>query len=223
MELTLKEKFILLALNPQKGTNLIPTFIGHGIAGAILMELAGLKKIDIKDNRIILIDHKKTGDKQLDYFIEVLQAARKPMKVKIIINKMQSKASKIKKPLLAGLVAKRYLHKERKRFLFIRYTVYPSANRKYRDNLIEHIRRFVLRDIEADDDISLLCGLAGATQLIRKFFHTKEERKFARVRLKSIIKDSAVDQAVDETVKAVQAAIAVSIATTAVIATSSSH
>lgn len=222
MEPTLKEKFILLALHPQKGTNLIPTFIGHGIAGAMLMELAELKKINIEENRIILTDHKRTGDKQLDYFIETLHAAGKPMKVKNIINKMQAKTSKIKRPLLDKLVASRYLHKVRKRFLFISYSVYPSANRKYRDDMIEQIRRYVLRNIQADNDISLLCGLVGATRLTHKFFRTREERKIARVRIKEIIKESAVDQAVDETVKAVQAAIAISIATTAVV-TSSSH
>lgn len=223
MEITLKEKFILLAMNPEKGTNLIPTFIGHGIAGAILLELAGLKKVNIEDNRIIVTDSKRTGDEQLDLVLAYLKDAGKPLKVKTIINKFQGKASKIKKPLLAGLVNKRFLHRNEKRFLFFKYNLYPSANRKYRDDLIEHIRRLILRDIKSEDDIPLLAGLTGATQLFTKFFRDRKERKLARKRVKQIVKENEIEGAIDETVKAVQAAIAVSIATTAVVATASSH
>lgn len=222
MDLTLKEKFVLLAMHPRKGTNLIPTFIGHGIAGALLLELAGLGKIRISDKRISLIDAKKTGDPRLDYLIEMLQQAGKPLKVKNLITKLQGKSSKIRRPLIAGLVRKRYLHEEHKRFLIIPYKRYPSANRKYRDDMIEQIRRLVLRKVESDSDIALLTGLVGATRLFTKFFHTRDERMLAKKRIKEIVKDSAVDQAIDETVKAVQAAVAVSIATTAVV-TSSSH
>lgn len=222
MDLSLKEKFILLALNPEKGTNLIPTFIGHGIAGAMLMELAGMDKIRIEDDRIKLVDRKSTGNEQLDYMTEVIGKSSKPMKVKSILQKLQGKSSRIKKPLIQGLVKKRFLHEKQKRFLFIKYKVYPSANRKYRDDLVEHIRRLVLRDIKLDDDIPLLTGLVGATQLHNKFFKRREERKIAKKRIKEIVQQNKIDKAIDETVKAVQAAVAVSIATTAAVSVAAS-
>lgn len=221
MDLTLKEKFVILAMHPEKGTNLIPTFIGHGIAGAVLLELAALKKIKIEDNRISLLDAKSTGDPQLDYMIDVLNNNSRP-KVKNIIAKVQGKTSKLKKPIIAGLNKKRYLKTLNKRFLFISYKRYPSANLSYRKDLVEHIRRLVLRNIKHDDDIALLTGLAGATNLSAKFFKTSEERKKAKKRIKEIVKESQVDQAIDATVKAVQAAVLISIVTTTAV-TSSSH
>lgn len=217
MDLTLKEKFILLALHPEKGTNLIPTFIGHGIAGAMLLELAGLNKISIDDDRIRLVDHKGTDDDQLDYMVGIISNSGRALKVKSIIQKVQGKSSKIKKPLIAGLVKKRFLHEKQKNFLFIKYKVYPSANRKYRDEMIAHIRRLVLRDTIHDEDIALLTGLIGATQLQNKFFKGREERKIAKKRIREIVKQNKIDKAIDETVKAVQAAVAISIATTAAI------
>lgn len=40
MELTLKDKFVILAYDPVKGHNLASNYIGFGIGGAILLELA---------------------------------------------------------------------------------------------------------------------------------------------------------------------------------------
>lgn len=215
MNLTLKEKFLILALHPEKGSNMIPTYIGYGIAGAMLLELAELQKIKIENKRVKLIDHKTTGDDQLDYLIEILNRPGNPLKVKSVISKIQGKSSRIKKPLLTALVKKRYLREEQKRFLFIRYKRYPLANRSFRKDLVEHIRRLVLRNMKFDDDIPLLAGLAGATRLSVKFFRSREEKKIAKKRIQEIIKESQIDQAIDETVKAVQAAVMVSVATTA--------
>lgn len=222
MDLSLKEKFALLALHPDNGTNIIPTFIGHGLAGAILLELAALEKLKVVDHRIILLDHKHTGDAQLDYIMDVVKAYSKPPKVKNLIAKVQGKTSRIKKPIIEGLIKKRYLRLVEKKFLFIRYKRYPSGNQSYRKDLIEHIRRLVLRKITFDNDTTLLAGLCGATRLSYKFFKGGEERKTARKRIKEIVKENEIDQAVDATVQAVQAAVMASIViTSAAVATTS--
>lgn len=221
MDLSLKEKFLLIAFQPEKGYNMSPSFIGYGIAGAMLLELAGMGKLKIEDNRVKLLDGKKTGDEQLDYLIEILKGSDKSFKVKAIISKIQGKSSKIKKPLIEGLVKKRYLREVVKRFLIFRYKRYPSLNTSYRKDLVEHIRRLVLRNIKSDDDIPLLTGLAGACRISDKFFRTREERKIARKRIKEIVKESDVDHAIDETIKAVQAAIMVTIAASAAVGSAS--
>lgn len=92
MELTIKEKFVLLACHPSKGYNLAPTSIRYGIAGAMLMELAELKKIQIQDKRVKLLDTKKTGDILLDEFLRLLTKPSKPYRVKTAITKVQAAA-----------------------------------------------------------------------------------------------------------------------------------
>ncbi len=221
MELTLKQKFVILAYHPVKGHNLASNYIGYGIAGAILLELAGLKRINIEDKRIRLLDSHKTGDKLLDEAITYLSNSSRPLKVKALISKIQAKPKRFKKPIVAELIEGRYLREVRKKFLIFPYRRYPSANPSYRKDLIEYIRRLVLRYDGSDQDIAMLAGLAGACRFAPKFFRTKEERKKAKARIKEIVKDSQIDKAIDETIKAVQAAVLVSVTTSAAVATSS--
>jgi len=220
MELTLKQKFVILAYDPVKGHNLASNYIGYGIAGAILLELAGLKKINIDDNRIKLLDTHKTGDKLLDEAIAYLSSASKPLRVKALISKIQAKPGRFKKPIVQDLVDKRYLRVDRKRFLIFPYNRYPSANPSYRKDLVEYIRRLVLRKDGSDNDIAMLTGLAGACRFAPKFFMTKEEKKKAKIRIKEIVKDSQIDKAIDETIQAIQAAVLISITTTAAVTSS---
>ena len=81
----------------------------------------------------------------------ILEKSKKSMKVKALIFKVQGKNKKIKKPLIAGLLRKRYLRSDEKHFLFIRYFRYPSGNISYRNDMVEYIRRLVLRDIKPED------------------------------------------------------------------------
>ncbi|MCK4568700.1 MAG: GPP34 family phosphoprotein [Bacteroidales bacterium] len=221
MELSLKEKFVILAYDPTKGNNLASNYIGYGIAGAMLLELAGMKKISIDNKKIKLLDSHKTGDDLLDHAIEIIRNSSKPFKVKALIGKIQNKPAKYKKPIINGLVKKRYLRKVHKKFLIFPYKRYPSANPGYRNNLVEYVRRLVLRKTESDSDIPFLVGLAGACRFSGKFFRTKEERKTAKTRIKEIVKESEVDQAIDETIKAVQAAVMAAVITSAALTSSS--
>ena len=217
--ISLKEKFIMLAYHPEKGSNMAQNYLGYGIAGALLLELAGLKRIVIEDKKVKLIDHKKTGDKQLDLVVDLLIRAGKPLRVKALVFKLQGKNKTVRRPIMEGLLRKRYLRAEKKRFLFFKYFMYPSGNVSYRRDLEEQIRRLVLRGIPAEDpDVALLIGLAGACRFAPRFFRNRQERKAASKRIKQIIKESPVDAAIDETIKAVQAAIMATIVTSAVVA-----
>ncbi|MEE4257671.1 MAG: GPP34 family phosphoprotein, partial [Bacteroidales bacterium] len=72
MELTLKEKFLILAYDPVKGKNLATNFISYGLAGAILMELAELNRIKIEKKRVKLTGHQRTGDHVLDNALSLI-------------------------------------------------------------------------------------------------------------------------------------------------------
>lgn len=218
MELSLKERFVLLSFNPKNGTNLAGNFMSYGLGGAMLLELANLKKIAIEDGRVRLLDSKKTGDEILDTLIKVLQDHEKPYKVKNLVSYINRKSKSFKKPVVASLVKQRYLKEEKKRFLIFKYLRHPVANNSYRNKMVEQIRRLVLRKTESEPDIPLLAGLAGACQFAPKFFKTKEERKIAKKRINEIIKESQIDAAIDETIKAIQAAVLIAVTTTATTA-----
>lgn len=205
----------MLCYHPRKGHNLIPAYIGYGIAGAMIFELAAMKKIKITDKRINLLDNKKTGDELLDGLIDMMSGVSRPYKVKTVIGKLRWKTGKLKRSILSELVRKRYLREERKRFLIFRYKRYPVANYSFRKNLLENIRRLVLRNIDSEEDIPLLAGLSGACRLSPRFFKGKEEKKLAGKRIKEIVRENQVDKVIEETIRAVEAAVAVSVTTTA--------
>jgi len=176
MELTLKENFVLIAFDPETGRNRASNFFGYGLAGAILMELAELKKVKIENKRVVITDSHRTGDIFLDEAMTVISDSPRPIKVKSFLGKIQRKTKKFKKPLIQALVEKRYLREHRKRFLFIPYRLFPSANISYNKDLVESIRKLVLRGVDADGQIVMLAGLAGACKFSNKFFRSKEDQ-----------------------------------------------
>jgi len=222
MDLTLKEKYLMLAYDPVKGKNLATNFISYGLAGAILMELAEHNRIRIKNKRVILTDHHRTGDHILDNTLSLIGRGSRSLKVKSIVGKINRKPRQFRKALIRQLVEKRYLKEVKKRFLFIPYKLYPSANISYSKTLIDRFRRLVLRNEYAEDHhLVMLAGLAGACKFSGKFFKTKEERKRAKIRIKAIVKESEIDTAIAETIREVQAAVLVTVTTTAAVAGSS--
>jgi hypothetical protein len=220
MELSLKEKFLILAYHPEKGIRIAGSFMSYGIGGAILMELAELGKISIEKKRVKLLSTQNTGDAALDNAIELLRKSTRPMRIKSLIGKIAHKPLKFKKLLINRLVDKRILKAERKRFLIFPYYRYPTYKKEYRNDLIDKLRMLILKKTEVDNDTVMLAGLAGACQFINKFFPTKRERKIVKPRVKEIMADSQVDKAIDETIRAIQAAVIVSVTTTAAISAS---
>ena len=101
MQLNLFEKFILLALDQNKGKFLIDTLsLNYGIAGAILLELSEMNKISIKNKKIIVTDKKLTKISIVDACIKLINNSRKKRKAKYWIYKIGNKSSGFKKLIL---------------------------------------------------------------------------------------------------------------------------
>lgn len=215
---SLKEKFMLLCLHPEKGKIYWDAqYYIYGVTGAILLELAGLQKIKIADKRLIVTDGKKTGDIVLDFVVDLLGQSQKEKKVQTWMQRFSSfsMARRIKRMILDGLVEKRILGKEEATFLFFfKYYRYPARENKIRTSLLKNIGDYVIRDRESEPDIKLLASLVGSAQITSRVFE-KADRKAARKKLKELNKGNEVSQIVGETVTAVQAAIVASVAVTA--------
>ena len=80
MELNLVDKFILLALDDDKGTFAREPFaLTYGLAGAILLELSFKEYIDVVDKKVILRNHKRVGDPFLDSCLEKFINSKKTL------------------------------------------------------------------------------------------------------------------------------------------------
>ena len=219
-ELTLKEKYVLLAWHPEKGKpSILSGYHSYGIAGAVMLELAELKKIKIEDKKVILSDAKKTGDEALDIVIERLANARRNKRISTWISKFAQSGTykKIKNIILGGLVEKLFLKKEEATALFFfKYHKYPARDTRLRESMIDDIRKVVLKRQLGTRDTYLLTGLAGATRITGAFFG-RGERSKARKRIKEIMKSNDIAKALDGTIAAIQTAIIGSIAASAAV------
>lgn len=227
-DLTLKENFTLLCYHPEKGRMLhTASYASYGIAGAVMLELAGMGKYKIENEKVVLHDSKPTGDKALDIVIDKIAKSGRQKKLKTWISFIVQSGliGKIKQAIRDSLVAKRVFSKREKTALFIfKYNRYPARNTRPRRNLIAEINNVVIKRQIGNKDTLLLIALVGATKMESSFF-LHEDRKAARKRIKEIIKGNEVAKMLDSTVNAVQAAVITTITTTAVIsaATTSSH
>lgn len=218
--LTLKEKYILLAYHPERGRPLaFSSYHSYGLTGAVLLELADQDKVKIEDKKVILKNKKKTGDMALDLAIEKISSVKNRKKTQTWISRLANSGSyrKIKNNVLDGLVRKKVLRKEEGKALWIfKYQKYPVRDIGMRRSLVSEIRDVVLKNHLGTKDIYLLIGLIGATKLTNSVFE-RGERKKARKRIREVMKSNDVAKALDGTVAAVQTAIIASIAASAAV------
>ena len=224
MELSIPEKFLLLAQHPTKGKFIISGLqLQYGIAGSVLLEMSVDKQIEIRNKVLVLNSTKgKSNPVIVDLELQIRDAA-KPRKIRYWINKLARRYTKLKNYYLEELQRKRIIRIERKKFLgLIPYKKTYLVDSRLQRDLIRELKKAVLSRQEISNEQVVLLGLIEACKMQKIFTTDPQELKRIKKALKEIIKDSPIAGSIDETIKQVQAAIFVTmIATTA--ATSSSH
>ena len=76
--LTFVEEIVLLALDDKKGkfVDLPPLALDQALAGAALLELAFLSRVDTDLTHLMLVSDKATGDKMLDPILRQIAGAK---------------------------------------------------------------------------------------------------------------------------------------------------
>lgn len=220
LELTLKEKFLLLCYDPNKGRVLhSTTFSAYGVVGAIMLELAELGKIKVDNKKLRLVDAKTTGDEALDLVIERIAKSKRQKKISTWVSRIAQGGlyRKIKAAVRQSLISKRILSKrENTALLIFKYSRYPARNTRPRRLLIADIQNVVLKRQIGAKEIMMLTALVGATKMSDSFF-IHEDRRKARKRIKEIMKSNEITKVLDNTITGVQTAIITAITTTAII------
>ena len=212
-DLTLVEKFVLLARHPEKARFVTAgTQLWYGIAGALLMEMSLQERIEIRDGRVNLKNDKKITDPMLSEIAGMMGKAAKSRKIRYWINRIYRNANKYKKEIITDLVKKGVLRQERKNFLgLIPYTSNYIRDRRTREKLIRHFKMAVLHPSSTEvtgADLALL-GLIEASKMHKTLSSDKDELKRIKKELKQVIEKSPIAGIVDKTIKEVQAAIMV--------------
>ncbi|MCF8372378.1 MAG: GPP34 family phosphoprotein [Bacteroidales bacterium] len=214
MELTLSEKILLIALDDEKGHLVnLGSNMQFGLAGAILMELAAQKKIDVREKTVHLTQPGPVSNSILNEAISLIRQSSKPRKLNYWIMKFSNRATKWKKMILKSLVYKHILVEKEKRFLgIIPYKRYPMVNPSYENEVKNRIRKITMQGSVANEEELMLIGLVHTCDLSSEIFQDKSERKIAKKKMKELSAHNPYSKVIDETQAAITAAIVVSIA-----------
>ncbi|MEE4196168.1 MAG: GPP34 family phosphoprotein [Bacteroidales bacterium] len=225
MQLNLIEKFILIALDARKGKFVIDSLsLNYGIAGAILLELSEMNRIDIEKKRLILIDDKLTDNEVINASIKTIRKTHKKRTAKFWVNKIGNSGSRYKKQILRDLSGKNILSVRRKSYFFgiFNFYSYPLIDPEYRNELTRHLLGIARGQKKADLESLLLLSLLNSCKLSRTLFPSKKEYKEANKRIKELTRDIEISDAVQKTLKEIQTAVLVATTSAFLAATSSS-
>ncbi len=219
--LNLAEKFIVLAMHPNKPRYLISDqAIIAGLTGAILLDLTLEGKLEIR-NQIL---HAKSGNSQISAthaeYLNIIQTSTKERKIKHWIQKFTNKSQSRRKQIHEGLKSKGFVKIEYKRFLFIPYIKAYLIRKNERSKLIEEIRSILIYSKKPNAEMAPILGLIEAGKMYRVISKNRSEVKDFRKKLKEIMKSDLIASGVNQVITEMQAAVTAAIIVSTVAVTS---
>jgi len=225
MNLSIPEKFLLLAQHPDKGRLIISGLqLQYGMIGALLLQMSVEKRISIENDLVTLKSGKGSPDPILSEIELLIRNSKKKRKIRYWMRRLSRKSTKFKKATLENLASARILRIEPKKFLgIIPYKNVYLVNWRLRDELVKQLKKSLVSKQELTNEKVVLLGLVEATKMYKIFTTDKAELKRIKKALKESIKENEIAATVDKTIKEVQAAIISTIIVSSVVTSSGSH
>lgn len=208
--LTFAEEILLLALDDKKDTikPLPIQAMKFALAGALLMELAMLDRIDTDLQTLKVIKGDPTGDVLLDEALRKLQGMREEQSTSYWLNELAWQETDLQEQVLGRLVDKGVLKLEDRKILWV-FAVrrYPMMD----DQEVQEVRSRLQKVITTGDIPSprdaVLIGLVNACQLFDQVF---EEQELARLqpRISELAKLDLIGREVARAVNDISLAVA---------------
>ncbi len=211
MQLTMPEEMTLLLLDDRTGrpVGLPPPAADFAIAGAVLMELSLLLRIDTDLERVMVTSHKPTGDAVLDEALVMLTTSQGMRDSRHWITTIGKKAELFRSMLLGRLADKGVLRREEGRFLWVfADRRYPKAAEGVAEikEVRTRLRELILSDEIPEPRDSLLLGLCRATGLVPLLL-TPIELEETQQRVDDIADLEELNRSLAEVIRQVQASM----------------
>ena len=204
------EEILLLALDENTGRlHALPErALEFALAGAVLMELAFLGRLDTDATQLIVADTSPTGDAVLDEALKVLPKSETNLTIQKALARVALKAEPLQKLLFDSLVRKGILAKKDQKFLWmLSERRYPVMDNREEREVRGRIRDVVLTpDAIPDPRDVVLIGLMDACDLSHVVFGA-EELETAGERIKQISRMDFIVQAIAKDIGEIQQAI----------------
>lgn len=207
LDINIPERLFILMIDDEKGAFAASDkpMLPYGLAGAALAELALTNKIQLKSDRLVLVDPTPVGDAWFDEILADIAAEKKPRKLSRWVEEISRK--EIVKKVASQLIERNVIRVEKKRYLWIiPYEVYPQIDASAKYWVKQHMRSIVMAGEKAEvRDIALL-SLLKACNLLRLVF-TRDERKYANKKVDELVNGEVFGKAVAKLLEEMEAAM----------------
>ncbi|GLY07267.1 MULTISPECIES: GPP34 family phosphoprotein [Actinoplanes] len=203
----LLEEFVLLA-HDDRGARIIDSGrIDHGLGGAILMELALARRIDVADRKVVVSAGDPVGIPAADEALDRIAGDARPRKAVHWVSRF---ARGTQKRVLHDLVAAEVLRVEQTPMLLVftrtRYPAVAGPEAPARTDARQRVHSAVTRPDPITPRTAALCALVAATGMEHGLLPDLD-RKRVRARLAEISEGDWAAAAVRRAIQDVQAAV----------------
>ncbi|TGE38541.1 GPP34 family phosphoprotein [Desulfosporosinus fructosivorans] len=198
MVLSLDEELLLIAYHEEKGTLRMAAYSKLDVCfvGALLMNLALLKRLRVRPKTLEVVDRKPTGQVDLDAFLKQIGDSEHIKSTDFWIKELKKGVKPRIKEKLEKLVDHGILnHDERKVFWFFTINCYPTRDDRPKREILRHLQTVILRGETPDPKTEMLISLVWASGLGNTVFDS-DERKDANKRIKEIAKLNLIAQGI---------------------------
>lgn len=217
----LSQKLYLLGIHPEKGgiVSSAYTAMDYIMLGSLFLELHQNKNIRFENKRIVVLNTNTKNS--LHYFLlKKLNKSTKPLKISRWINKLYFSLKHIRNEVQRGLMDKRIIKMQPRRFLFFKWKKPIILNKQVVFRMTSELENQIFKGTSVEDELILLSFIKPAG-LLNRLFPDKQKRKQAQLRLKQMMIENQVTAAVADAISAANA-VAASVAITAAVTSSTS-
>ena len=212
MILNCAEELILLSIDDQTNSFYRITNINFNVAliGALLMDLALRKRIDVDLEGIYVLSTEPTGDKFLDAILENLIETEAGNQPAVLVGQLYNSMGHLKDKLLQDLEEKGIIKVSQCKVLWLfKKRRYPIIDQKEEEEVLSRIRKTVLTDVDPEPRDLALIALLNICNLMDKIF-TQEELEQRSERLEQLKKQDLISPAVKRIIGEMQVLITTS-------------
>jgi len=190
-DLNLIDKFLLLALDDEKGKfNSGPFTLTYGLSGAIFLELSLKECISVVDKKVVVNNFKRIDDTFLNKYLDLIKNSNRERSLKYWIQKLGNKERDIKKEILNKLISKGILAKREQKFLWVfNNDKFPTVNSKPENTLRKRLYEIVEFHKKPTLEELMLVSLINTCNMDR-IVYGKERFKKCKKNIKAIVSDT---------------------------------
>ncbi len=215
MSLTLKEKLTILMINPKTGW-INNQYSAYLIIAAAFVELIRLKKIELNNKKVHVLNTKRIRDALLDWMLEKIRQSKKEKMLKTWIKRFGMQGGKTRKFAGEQLQDHRIITIREVKILWL----FPARKFYFRDTKIRNILLADITDMvrkqhTEDEDLFIILSFFVASKTLFKLFKDKTDRIKAKEVIKKLESENEIFKALSTVIREVKSAVATSVAVTA--------